>query len=339
MPRIAPKGGYDFSKKRDYRRKVWATFRDRIKESGNSVARSHALLMPSLEGDEIEVALNAGFREENLHIVDWEPAIVATLKRRYPKIHTYGVSVTRAFKRLAAEGIRLTCANLDFCGPISRPFAHELLAVSMLGSYRGRIDESARVNGELAIQFEPFRADGVFEDEFWISVSTLRGRETVDCLNGREFSANQMAAHFTNVAARLGFHEEHINRARREWNVGILDAFSERDRQRIMWIWQVLSLSRHDTLPHRPDVSLVRSEFYLSTSGQTMLWSIYNVTSFSSRERLRFAANLKRARLGVAPTRHEEPFIGLEPEWMHNPMQDERLRSLILKKLDASYLD
>jgi len=112
--RRAPRAGYDFGAKRQYRREVW-----RFLATHCPVPRSQAqaLLLPSSEGDEIEVALNVGFREPNLHIVDRNAAIVATLKRRYPLIHTYGVAVARAALRIKSGSIHV--ANLDLCSNIS----------------------------------------------------------------------------------------------------------------------------------------------------------------------------------------------------------------------------
>lgn len=116
IDRSAPEAGYDFGNKRQYRRTIWATFR---KLCVGSLADSHALLMPSSEGDEIDVALNNGFREYNLHVVDWNPAIVAHLKRRHPLINTYGCLVSKAGERIARSGIKLSVANLDLCNQIS----------------------------------------------------------------------------------------------------------------------------------------------------------------------------------------------------------------------------
>jgi hypothetical protein len=109
----------------------------------------HAALMPSLEGDEIDVALSKGFRQQHLHIIDFNPAVVATLKRRYPLVNTYGVSVNKAIDRMIDHGVQLDAINLDFCSNLSRQMfvtLHQLtisrvmndrsvLAVSML---RGR---------------------------------------------------------------------------------------------------------------------------------------------------------------------------------------------------------
>jgi hypothetical protein len=113
--RISPLGGYSFGNKAQYRRTVWNQFRLFLNGQCHD---KQALLMPSIEGLEIDVAINNGFRQCNLHIVDNNPAIVATLKRKYPYINTYGVSVNHAIERIAKKCIRLSCANFDFTGPV-----------------------------------------------------------------------------------------------------------------------------------------------------------------------------------------------------------------------------
>lgn len=47
-------------------------------------SEASVFLMPSSEGDEVDVCLSHGFRERNLTVCDRNPAIVAHLKRRYP---------------------------------------------------------------------------------------------------------------------------------------------------------------------------------------------------------------------------------------------------------------
>jgi hypothetical protein len=79
-------------------------------------------LLPSIEGDEIEVTLASGFLEKNLHVVDRNAAIVATLKRRYPRIQTYGVDVLTAVRRRIPKGT-LHLANLDLCAPLGHQWA------------------------------------------------------------------------------------------------------------------------------------------------------------------------------------------------------------------------
>lgn len=112
MNRRAPETGYDFGNKRQYRRTVWARFREHC---GTSRAEAQCLLMPSIEGTEIDVAKANGFREENLHVVDKNPAIVAHLRRRYPRIHTYGVDLDQACLRMFKAGIYIDVANFDLC--------------------------------------------------------------------------------------------------------------------------------------------------------------------------------------------------------------------------------
>ena len=111
VQRRGPESGYDHGAKRQYRRDVWAALSRHC-----AVPRSYAqaFLMPSLEGDEIDVALSKGFREENLHVCDENPAIVATLKRRYPRLNTYGVDVLKALGRCPS----LHVANIDLCGTV-----------------------------------------------------------------------------------------------------------------------------------------------------------------------------------------------------------------------------
>lgn len=122
--RRGPVGGYDFGHKRQYRRTIWSTFRS---FTNVQTSESHALLMPSTEGDEIEVALANGFREDRLHVVDMNPAIVATLKRRFPLISTYGRRLSSALARLDLNEVRLTVANFDFTNKLSDVLAKELV--------------------------------------------------------------------------------------------------------------------------------------------------------------------------------------------------------------------
>jgi hypothetical protein len=111
--RIGPATGYNGGRKRHYRRDVWATFRRALPIPR---AAAHALLMPSSEGDEVNVAIANGFRESHLHLVDDNPAIAAHLKRRFRRATCHGVNVVAAAERLARQGERLDVANLDLCG-------------------------------------------------------------------------------------------------------------------------------------------------------------------------------------------------------------------------------
>lgn len=302
MPRTAPTNGYDFSRKRDYRRKVWATFRDRLKANRLAVADSHALLMPSLEGDEIDVALNAGFREQHLHVVDKEPAIVATLKRRYPRVNTYGVTVSRAMSRIQRDGIKLRCANLDFCGQWSHRYALELIRVAFFGFYKGKLTESLDAKGDkvLLVDCESSpESTGAFDGVSLIAVSMLRGRENKIALQ-QTFTNEMLDSARVNVARQLNTTPEEVTLA--SSCLRVLREFSLNDRSRIMYVGHTLQLAQWDSLLKRkPTNELLRAEYYLSTSGQTMLWSIWEAHTFNYSIQRSAAANAVRAQRGIPP--------------------------------------
>jgi len=107
-------------------------------------------MMPSIDGREIFEALERGYQPFQLHVIDRNPAVVATLQRIYPGIKTYGVEVERAFERMTRNGVRLFAAHVDYCSNVS---------AKMWGSLR-----------RLAI--EPCQWDCM------LFVTVLRGRES-----------------------------------------------------------------------------------------------------------------------------------------------------------------
>lgn len=147
--RSAPKTGYDFGRKRAYRRTIWATMR--------SAPSGPTLIMPSIEGDEIREAEARGVRRHDLHVVDRNPAIVAHIQRRFPGVTTYGVELARAAERMAKNGTMLAAMNLDLTGPIGAPTLSAIIPIvrrAMVGAYsaitllRGReqdFDELCRI--------------------------------------------------------------------------------------------------------------------------------------------------------------------------------------------------
>lgn len=123
--RKAPSGGYSYPAKAAFRE--WAWSRIGGYNADGSLVNGHVLLMPSTEALEItEQAIERDFSLSQLHIVDENPAIVATLKRKFPEINTYGVSLEKAIARIDTP---LLAANLDFCGNVSRPLLHSVRAV------------------------------------------------------------------------------------------------------------------------------------------------------------------------------------------------------------------
>lgn len=90
-----PEGGYIFGAKKHYRAIVWNIAKRHGWTSGDVAC------MPSIGGEEINVAVRKGARLKRLHVIDDNPAIVATLQRRHGgRLQTYGVSFRRAFERI-----------------------------------------------------------------------------------------------------------------------------------------------------------------------------------------------------------------------------------------------
>ncbi|MBU8921726.1 MAG: hypothetical protein KOO63_07890 [Bacteroidales bacterium] len=150
MNRRAPKGGYNFPNKRQYRRDVWNGFRTFI---SSEIKNTHALLMPSEEGTEIGVALKSGVWRKNLHAVDKDPSFMQSYREKYgPSVHTYGMDVVKACEEIAKQGYKLGVANLDLCSPYGT--------------------KSIRVLSEVATL-------PCWEDKAVIAVTALRGRERI----------------------------------------------------------------------------------------------------------------------------------------------------------------
>lgn len=154
MTVVAPKGGYNFAEKRQYRRYVWNTI------AGTPFIdpkRARVMLMPSLEGDEIDVAKAKGFRVSNMHVVDASPAVIATLRRRdYGAFTGYGRLAADACRHAATQGVKLNAANFDFTGCV----------------------------GGVSDQIAGITESGVFGGDCVIGVTVQRGREVASDFTG-----------------------------------------------------------------------------------------------------------------------------------------------------------
>jgi hypothetical protein len=115
--RRAPRDGYRCGIKRQWARNEWATFRqERLISLPMSAAR--VMVIGDVQGDEIKIALASGIRQSNLHVVNWNPAIVATIRRQYPFVTTHGVDINRVLSERCPRLGALDFINLDLCGPI-----------------------------------------------------------------------------------------------------------------------------------------------------------------------------------------------------------------------------
>ena len=243
MKRSAPDGGYGFGAKCQYRRNIWATFRAKASAQGFARPDCHVMLMPSIEGKEIEVAMAAGFRQDKMHVVDGSAGIVADLKKRYRQINTYAVGrppdggVKAAAARIAAKGIRLRFANLDLCGPVSK-----------------------NLSSELAL----FARARCLDDVAYVAVTMLRGREQQSASSYLEES----------FGAKLPSHQLKPSWAR------VFDGLSEFDVRRQLFIGGHLAAGGGGELIDLDITIPIRCETYRSTAGsQTMIWSIWQVVS------------------------------------------------------------
>jgi hypothetical protein len=265
--RIAPEGGYDFGAKKHYRRDIWSTFR---KFTGTDTHSARALLLPSLEGDEIDVALSKGFREENLHIVDRNPAIVATLKRRYPCINTYGVEIERAVRRFADEE---TC-GYGFAGEEQRDYPTFDVA---------NLDLCANVNARTAAGISAMASLGVF-DGAMVSVTMLRGREKPSLFAGIEKRGKQSDTMMRLLRACCGDHKFNDN------DYGRLDFFHYALTTAVSWDGSRLATGARLALPMRADI-------YRSAAGtQTMMWAMFLVLPLDEHGNVQPEYNLRNAR-------------------------------------------
>jgi hypothetical protein len=240
--RRGPKSGYEFGNKKQYRRNIWATFAHYVERP--SYAR--ALLMPSIEGAEIEVATQRGFQPQNLCAVDMNPAIVATLKRRYPRIRTAGVDIGRAGERLGSEGWRIDVANLDLTGCISSDLLDGLIR---------------------------FMSTGVMETGL-VAVTVLRGREHKEvtaCLGGPvEWCVPSDHLKASDVH-HLAVDEESC---RDQMRLACLSAALEGTN----WLKTGRSETPAERVRLRRWAFLSKYGIYRSSAGsQTMLWGVYKV--------------------------------------------------------------
>ena len=119
---IAPKAGYDTDIKAKYREQVWDAFAPGVAGIiADTTGTLKAVIMPSAEGLEIEVALSRGLREEQIVCVDRSAAVIATSKwrKRWPDVKFFASEVSAVGDKIAKAGWAVRVANLDLCGNFS----------------------------------------------------------------------------------------------------------------------------------------------------------------------------------------------------------------------------
>jgi hypothetical protein len=158
----APAHGYATTEKQGWRVAMWA----RIAASFNMRRRPSrkVFMIETTEGHEIERALSLGFREENLYVCNVNPAVVATLKRRYGLIHTYGVDADRALRRINEAGILLDVVSLDLCACLSARVIDTLCTAARVGN----------TYAVIAVNVLRGREQGIFASETVWNTATCR---------------------------------------------------------------------------------------------------------------------------------------------------------------------
>ena len=132
--RAAPDGGYDHETKILYRDWVWESISE-VSRHWTQRGQHPVAIMPSIEGSEIPYhAFDKHFYD--LHVIDRNPAICATLKKRYPSITTYGVSTAKAHHRMARHRVMLSAAHLDYCSPGGSFLAREVADCAAAGVWK-----------------------------------------------------------------------------------------------------------------------------------------------------------------------------------------------------------
>lgn len=111
-----PKNQYQSKSKEQYRRTIWETFA----KSVDNISTAKVLFFPYRFGDEIPIALNYGFKEENLIACEKNAAYIAEATKRgwhkqYPKIKCYANTLSTSIKRMKDDGVKLDAANIDLC--------------------------------------------------------------------------------------------------------------------------------------------------------------------------------------------------------------------------------
>lgn len=148
IDRTAPSCGYDVGRKRQYRREVYRALCDGLVNKPSL----QVLLMPSIEGDEIDVALSHGFAPTNLHVVDKSKDIIETLTRqRRLGFQPYGCDLFAAFEQIRSKGLQLDVANIDWTAK-----ANDKVLSGLRGASR---DRTWSPRARVAVSFQRGRED------------------------------------------------------------------------------------------------------------------------------------------------------------------------------------
>jgi hypothetical protein len=210
---------YDNPTKARSRREVWG-YMLRRERAYRDTQRDRILILDETQGLEVEELLGRGVTLNQVHVCNRSPAVVATLRRKYPSLGgTHGVSAGRACENLAANGDLVRLAYFDF---------------------------TACASGSLQSECERIGHSGAFTGYAMVAFNILRGREAptttahLDAIGGRSLSMglrgksiNRFAASERDVARLTMIASAIAGPA--VWNIERYSCYKSPNGQTMMW--------------------------------------------------------------------------------------------------------
>lgn len=118
-----PRNHYTSNSKTANTAKIW----DEVDRRLGYIARRYRRVLILDESGALETLflLRRGYRPENIHVVNKNPAVVAHVSMRCEKLgfrkpHTHGGDVSKILESLSTRGVALHAVHLDFCGNADR---------------------------------------------------------------------------------------------------------------------------------------------------------------------------------------------------------------------------
>src|SRR5215831_498371 len=122
---------YDYGQKRNYRRKSIGWAIRMAKQFWHLHPKELRIIyLESSQGLETEFLLRKGFSPKNLIPVNINPAIVAVINRKFPKVHGAGVDLARSITERLERGERIHIYDLDFCSCIGQNVKRALNSIT-----------------------------------------------------------------------------------------------------------------------------------------------------------------------------------------------------------------
>lgn len=128
--RGAPKQGYNFPAKAEYRKTVFDSWSRIWGDPANRVI----VLLVDEEGLDIEAAIRHGFKDRNIIAVNRSKELLvnAPWRKLYPKVKVRVGELGEVCTALTAEGVHVDGVVADLCGPAGVPTLQSLLGVASL---------------------------------------------------------------------------------------------------------------------------------------------------------------------------------------------------------------